>query len=379
MMLFNIYTLLCLQGFGFPIGGWLERNYGPRIGVALGAILVVLGTLLASLAIQGGSLVGLFMTAGATFGFGCGLAFMCPLLLGYRWLPRHRGFVSGIVVAGYGGGALVFDQVSTHFANPENIPVQSVADDDAAPDDLWNSYLNCDTDASAVCGRASSMYLVLGCCYTAIFMIGISLMSSAPKPGSEPEKVVSEGYSPLEDTKEVAPEISSAAGAAEVIVPPPPPANLHKFALHPMAQLLFLSFVCTGTPGVFIAGSYKAMAVSHFSDDRFVFASTFCNNRGPRLSVCVSFNMFLLNLFLRSPHFAVFYSDGLFGSFLTNVGSLASIGNCSGRMFWGTACDVIGWELAIVLLSAGSTALIATYGLVAQSEQEGTYLPLSTK
>jgi len=41
------------------------------------------------------------------------------------------------------GGALVFDQISTAFANPDNVAPQS-GDDDAVDDDEWAGYINCD-------------------------------------------------------------------------------------------------------------------------------------------------------------------------------------------------------------------------------------------
>jgi hypothetical protein len=38
--------------------------------------------------------------------------------------------VTGIIVAGYGGGALIFDQVSTAFVDPSNISPQEINEDD---------------------------------------------------------------------------------------------------------------------------------------------------------------------------------------------------------------------------------------------------------
>ena len=38
-----------------------------------------------------------------------------------QWLPNHKGLVNGIVLAGFGGGAFIFDQVQTIYINPHNL------------------------------------------------------------------------------------------------------------------------------------------------------------------------------------------------------------------------------------------------------------------
>ena len=43
----------------------------------------------------------------------------------HSWLffPNQTGLISGIILAGYGFGALIFDNVSTAIINPNNDPV----------------------------------------------------------------------------------------------------------------------------------------------------------------------------------------------------------------------------------------------------------------
>jgi len=89
-----------------PIGGLLERKHGARRTSVLGGCAVVAGHLLAWPAIDAASLSLLYLSAGALFGAGIGLCYNSPIVCCYRWLPHHRGFVSGVVVAGYGGAVL---------------------------------------------------------------------------------------------------------------------------------------------------------------------------------------------------------------------------------------------------------------------------------
>lgn len=37
-----------------------------------------------------------------------------------QWFPDKKGLVSGLVVAGFGGGAFIFDQLQTAYLNPDN-------------------------------------------------------------------------------------------------------------------------------------------------------------------------------------------------------------------------------------------------------------------
>lgn len=38
-----------------------------------------------------------------------------------QWFPRYKGLVNGFIVAGFGGGAFIFDFVQTAFINPMNV------------------------------------------------------------------------------------------------------------------------------------------------------------------------------------------------------------------------------------------------------------------
>jgi hypothetical protein len=44
---------------------------------------------------------------------------MCYILY-VQWLPDKKGLVNGLVVAGFGGGAFIFDFVQTAYLNPSN-------------------------------------------------------------------------------------------------------------------------------------------------------------------------------------------------------------------------------------------------------------------
>lgn len=51
------------------------------------------------------------------FGTGIGLAYTAPMVNGWRWFPNRKGMVSGAVVAGFGAGGFVFNQVREECGN----------------------------------------------------------------------------------------------------------------------------------------------------------------------------------------------------------------------------------------------------------------------
>jgi len=322
--------ILAFQGMFNPCGGFLEQRYGAQKTVLMGGSVVVAATFLAFPAIVLHSLVLLYATAGMLFGLGSALVYTIPIVCSYRWLPNHKGLVSGVIVAGYGAGALVFDQVSTAYTNPENVALQS-GDDDLVDDDLWSGYINCDAKGgSRVCSRASSLYLLLGCCYTGLILFGALLIGEPLEP-LEQIKDDAGIYEALGDDATVdictGEQTDVAVASVTESLAVENPQSIGELLQSTTMRLTTLNYILTATPGVFIAGSYKVIASQYFNDDRF----------------------------------------------LTNVGSGASVGNCLGRLFWGWASDRFGWNTAIITLSSVQTFLILSYRLVASSDNESMF------
>ncbi len=100
--------------FVFPataaFAGSLLERVGPRRCAVLGGILFGGGWLLAGL---GGRGFGFTVAGiGVLAGLGAGLAYLVPISTCVRWFPRHKGLVTGIAVAGFGGGAALVSQLA---------------------------------------------------------------------------------------------------------------------------------------------------------------------------------------------------------------------------------------------------------------------------
>ena len=97
-------TILTLGFAAFAGGLWMARS-GPRIVALIAGVLYGLGVFLASFADN--SLTLLYLTYGLIAGAGIGLGYIVPVATLIKWFPDKRGFITGIAVAGFGGGAFV--------------------------------------------------------------------------------------------------------------------------------------------------------------------------------------------------------------------------------------------------------------------------------
>ena len=53
-------------------------------------------------------------------GFGAGMCYMSPLICAWEWFEDKKGFVSGLMVAGYGFSSFLFSLLSTELVNPKD-------------------------------------------------------------------------------------------------------------------------------------------------------------------------------------------------------------------------------------------------------------------
>ncbi|MGQ9622012.1 MAG: L-lactate MFS transporter [Candidatus Caldatribacteriaceae bacterium] len=89
-----------LFAFSMVPAGRLQDRRGPRVALWLSALLAGTGFLGASFSL---SVFGLALFFGVLFGLAMGFGYAAPTPAAVKWFhPQHRGFISGIVVSGYG-------------------------------------------------------------------------------------------------------------------------------------------------------------------------------------------------------------------------------------------------------------------------------------
>ncbi|MFH1848654.1 MAG: OFA family MFS transporter [archaeon] len=91
-------------------GRWQDKA-GPRKVAITGGAVLGLAYMLAG--ITGGSFISLVLTIGIIGGAGIGLTYVCPIAACVKWFPDHKGMITGLAVAGFGGGAWIFAQLSS--------------------------------------------------------------------------------------------------------------------------------------------------------------------------------------------------------------------------------------------------------------------------
>ena len=100
--------------FAFPatmiVTGTLLPRIGPRRCAVIGGLLFGGGWMLASLGCYDFTFT--VLGIGLLAGIGVGFAYIVPIATCVRWFPRQKGLVTGIAVAGFGGGAALVSQVA---------------------------------------------------------------------------------------------------------------------------------------------------------------------------------------------------------------------------------------------------------------------------
>ncbi|XP_050740378.1 oxalate:formate antiporter-like isoform X4 [Eriocheir sinensis] len=296
------------QGFFMVLGGLLEKRIGPRLTCLIGCSLLSTGIMLTSLTVEV-SLFAVILTYGLLAGLGISLSYTTPLSCGMQWFPRHKGLINGLIVAGFGLGALGSTTLQTMYLNPDNISPQD------------NGYF---TDPG-ILDYVPSVFILLGVIFLVMQVIGCLLLNKPPDNrtthhGQEVEGLLSEEA--VGDTQELSTSMSTSSGHASST----PAATVTMKNLKPLEVIkektfyvLWLIYFFNTIPIGYINAMGKSFGQTFIKDDHF-------------LAVMVS---------------------------------LAAIFNASGRVVWGRLMDLTSFRVAMRLLTSVLAFLFATMPLTA--------------
>ncbi|MBN1944418.1 MAG: OFA family MFS transporter [Bradymonadales bacterium] len=115
----QITFMICIGTIGIAaaFGGILVDKKGPRFVATIGGILFGVGTLLAGLADQLGSIWLMYLGFGLIAGLGNGFGYVTPIATLIRWFPDKRGLVTGLAVMGFGAGAFFMGRIAPSMIN----------------------------------------------------------------------------------------------------------------------------------------------------------------------------------------------------------------------------------------------------------------------
>lgn len=104
-----------MLGISAAWGGINLPKYGPRKLAVIGGFLYALGYLVSGVALHYHNLGLLYLGFGFIGGTGLGLAYVTPVATVSTWFTKHQGLATGMVVMGFGFGALVMSKILAPF------------------------------------------------------------------------------------------------------------------------------------------------------------------------------------------------------------------------------------------------------------------------
>ncbi len=102
---------ICFLGLAAAWGGLNLAKYGPRRLAMCGGALFGSGYLVSAIALSLQSLPLLYMGCGVMGGTGLGLGYVTSVASVAKWFPDKKGLVTGMVVMGFGLGAMLMSKV----------------------------------------------------------------------------------------------------------------------------------------------------------------------------------------------------------------------------------------------------------------------------
>jgi OFA family oxalate/formate antiporter-like MFS transporter len=103
---------------GNPIGAYFQKRRSNKLILAGAATLSIAMVFISSYV---ETFILFALLYGVGFPFGVGLSYFTPLMCGWEWLPNRRGFVSGVILCGFGFGSFFFGFICMAIVNPDNV------------------------------------------------------------------------------------------------------------------------------------------------------------------------------------------------------------------------------------------------------------------
>jgi OFA family oxalate/formate antiporter-like MFS transporter len=111
-VIFSLGLLSFAVVMALVAGRW-QKKVGPRLVALVGGIVLGVGYVIAGL--SGSSFWGILIGVGLLGGAGIGLGYVCPIAALVKWFPDKKGLITGLAVAGFGFGALIWIKLTSGF------------------------------------------------------------------------------------------------------------------------------------------------------------------------------------------------------------------------------------------------------------------------
>ena len=101
-------SFFCIGGL---LGAQLSKNIGHKIALIVAGVLSAMGFILTA-ALQGNSVIMLYITYGILAGMGIGIAYNVLIATVSAWFPDKKGLCSGCLMMGFGASALILGNIA---------------------------------------------------------------------------------------------------------------------------------------------------------------------------------------------------------------------------------------------------------------------------
>lgn len=105
-------VVLAVFALSMIVSGRIQDRIGPKKTATAGAAFILLGMYVAA---KAGTLAQFVLGFGILGGIGIGAAYVCPIAACVKWFPDRRGLVTGLAVAGFGAGGLIFTPLASYL------------------------------------------------------------------------------------------------------------------------------------------------------------------------------------------------------------------------------------------------------------------------
>jgi len=217
---------LATFAFVMILAGQWQAKVGPTKVARLGGIVLGVGYILGGLASQAlsgsAAFFAILVTIGLIGGAGIGLAYVVPIAVGVKWFPDKKGMITGLAVAGFGFGALIWIYLG------QGLPA-------------WTHIKT--TGLIASTGVAST-FLIFGIAFLVLVLVGSIWMKNPP-----------EGWKPAGWNPPAATDAGAAAsGAGQQFEP-------NQMLRTPQFFMLWVMFIFGALAGLMVIGIIKLFGI----------------------------------------------------------------------------------------------------------------------
>ena len=161
-MIIILPIIVIVQTAFMSLGPFLLRRYNLYVPISIGSILIIGGTFIASFS-NGLTMYTIFFAG--FMGIGNGICYITPIIIGWEFFPKNKGFVSGVVMTGFGLASFIYSFVAEAIVNPDKEkPSVVTTGGKIYPKD------------SEVAGRVPKMLWILSICWTGQAIIALILI-----------------------------------------------------------------------------------------------------------------------------------------------------------------------------------------------------------